>query len=371
MIARNITSRDMLRLLTCEQLLGCSRLTPDMRYAQAVAAQQLRNFFFTATLQPYSVAFLFPGGTRLLARTPIFADPLLVTEIISLYDMEQSLSQQFLSLEVLEYGGQERSVGLDHFGLSGYVPQRYLISHEKNRSVQAASGTGLASFDLQSRFVGYVPRLLAPGQQLEFDWTNIVTAAHIEAPSTTRLFLQAGLRAVRALLPDNPYAKFSTIADRQICDYIKGSSPETFFLEARLEFADFPAAGATVTIKTPQMDRPLLVLGASSNLEGAQAELRDESEYYTFTFADVPITQVPGVALYNAPPLALWASNSDLRNISTYNMFPVPHLLERGAQLIIKLTNGLTPNNTVGGFAETMLTRGEQAARIVFLCRTV
>lgn len=478
-MAKNFTARDMLRFQTCEQLEGCSRLTPAMRYDQAVIAQKLRNFFFTSTLQPSGSL---DPNLRLLARTPAFSDAIVLTDIISMFDYPQSftpLGSEFpIPLEIFEYGGQERSYGLDYFGLTGRVAQRYIMKHEKNRSIAAGFVAPNAVPDLQGRFVNHLPRLLTPFQQLEFDYTafhptaatgtiqftgnpgdtetltvngvvftwllapavgtdiqiggsaaataantlavlqasidplltvarytsdfnpiiiNVTfkipgtagnaftlsdTSAVVVTPATltggtsaaardnVNLFLQSGLRGVRALGADNPYSYFTASTDREIRDYISGTQPETFFLEATLPIASFPALGATVQIKTPQMERPLLVLGATSNVEGVQAELVDESKYYTFTFADKPISLVAGIPLYKAPPLSVWACNSDFRNPNTYNMWAVPHLLERGSQLIIRLTNGLTPDTT-GTFTESIRTKSEQDARIVFLCRTV
>lgn len=362
---RNLTARDMLRFQTCEQLLGYNQLTADERYAQARQAQQLRNFWFTATAFPDANGSPTNYAT---ARTPTFSDPLVIADIISLFDLTTTLSIPLsFPLEVWEYGGLDRAVGLDYFGMSGPCQQRYLLKHEKNYSRLINNGVFPDDYiDLPPFYIGHVPRLLAPYQQLEFRWLDF-------GPDTlnNEIFsfcMQSGLRAVRALPADNPYSYFTTPTDADIKNYIANSRPETFFLEATLPLARFPAVGATVQIKTPQMERPLLILGAISNVEGVQAELIDESKYYVFTHVDPPRAGVP--LRFKAPPLALWANNGDFRNTNLYNMWPVPHLLERGAQLIINLTNGLQPD-VAGVFQDTILTRSEQAARIVFLCRTV
>jgi len=358
MSARTITSREMLRYQTCEQLLGCNNLTPQVRYDQARVAQCLRNFFFTATLHPDAAPVIDRG---IISRTPAYSEPLVLTDLISMFEPEAGIEPNFQGLEVFEYGGQERSSGLDYFGLSGRVPQRYILKHEKNHSVVSSD---VGALDRQGRYIGYVPRLLAPYQQLGFNY-GALTAGILERP-----FLQVGLRSVRALTADNPYAHFSRSTEASLRRYIDGSVPETFFLEATLPLASFPAVGATAQIKTPQMERPLLVLGATSNVEGVQAELVDESKYYVFTSTDVPLNAQPQIPLYKSVPLSLWACNSDFRNYNIYNMWAVPHLLEPGTQFVIRITNGLTPD-LLGAFTETILTRSEQPLRIVFLCRTV
>lgn len=471
---RNLNARDMLRFQTCEALLGCNQLTQELRYEQVRMTRRLRNFFFTATHHP--VVNPLPNQ-RLLARTPTFSDPLIITEIISLFDFS-TVDPQTLPVEVFEYGGRERSLGLDYFGLSGRVPQRYILKHEKNRSIEAGFVAPAGEPDLQGRYIGYIPRLLAPFQQLEFDWTayhpgfatgfiavgvanpangetltvngvlftfvnvlvnptdiligatgpetiaNIfaelsasanpaITAATYEANDSqvlitfgvsgpvgnaftlattavnvtlngatltggslaaatdaVNLHLQSGVRSVRVLPNDNPYAYAGASNDAAIRNYIEGSEPETFFLEAVLPFPNFPAVGGTIQIKTPQMERPLMVLGASTNLEGVQADLVDESKYYQFTVADQPLTKQPLVPLYKSPPLSLWAANADFRNYNLYHMWAVPHLLDRGCQFVIKITNGLTPD-TAGTFTEIARTKSEQYGRITFLCRTV
>lgn len=356
----------MLRFQACEQLLGCSDLTPEMRYQQARIAQKLRNFWTTATLQPRAAAPNSPTGVRLLARTPALSNAMVLTDIMSMFELEARFSPFFVVLEVLEYGGQEHSNGLDYFGLSGKIPQNYLLKHEKNSSIAVVGIGGPFSGAPSGRHIACIPRLIAPYQQLEFDWTNTGAGG----VGTDELFLQAGLRMVVPLKEDNSYSYFTTSTDQEIKSYIANNRPETFFMEAQLPFANFPAVGATVSIKTPQQERPLLILGASSNVEGVQAELVDESKYYTFTLADDPLSKTAAIPLYKAPPLALWACNGDMRNRNIYNMWPVPHLLDRGTQLVIRITNGLTPDST-GTFRETIDTRSTQAARITFLCRTV
>jgi hypothetical protein len=369
MSQRTITAREMLRFQACEQMLGCSQLTPEMRYEQALTAQRMRNFWSTATLQPRQSIIGTPVNKDIITRSPAFSDPLILTDLINLYDAGFSIGSGIdrFQMEVFEYGGEERSFGVDYFGLSGKVPQRYILKHEKNRSTRANPGGAVPDpqGDLPGRHIDFMPRLLAPYQQLEFRWN-----ASGGTLVTTRFFLQVGMRTVRCLAEDNPYSYFTGATDRAIRNYIDGSTPETFFLEVQLPRANFPAVGATVEIRTPQMERPLLILGATSNVEGCQAELYDETKLYTFTFADIPTARIAGIPLYKAPPLALWACNSDLRNYNLYNMWPVPHLLESGTRLIVRLTNGLTPDEA-GVFQETMLTRSEQPGRIAFICRTV
>lgn len=388
--AKNSTDRDMLRLMTTQQLRKAANLgegvslTPDERYTQARFAQQMRNFWFTATGAPLRNT---NGGAALstFATTNTYAEALIITDILSHQDYK------FDTTNPLDWPGQATNLsrfllrivrdsgaayGEDYFGLDGPVGQEFITKHEKNNAqgiptITLAGATRL--FDTQSKFLGLVPRLLAPYETLRATWVTNVNNDFADLGNNA-FSPQLGFRAVKALLADNPYSYFSERLDKEIKRYIAETVPETFFLELTFPFANLQARGANLqlVVETDQQQRPLLVLGACSNLEGAQARLEDRSKSYRFTSLDQQTwaTLANLNPLYKDVPLNLWAPNTDMRATNLYNMWPVPHLLEPGATLRVTLSNGLMPN-LVQVAQQAAATRNAQDVRITFLCRTV
>jgi len=189
------------------------------------------------------------------------------------------------------------------------------------------------------------------------------------------VFPHVGFRGLRVLQESDPYATLDNLATRSITNYINGANPETFFLEVKTTLASLGAIGTgSVDLRTAQQDRPLLVLGAASNVDGCQIRMSSEKDYYQFTYQEKPAAmQFPDAATYHDPPLMLIAPNTDYRNTSLFNMWPVPHLLEAGDSFKIKLSNGCLPGDAsnTGTLTQAANTRGEQDVRITFICRTV
>jgi hypothetical protein len=361
MFKKNLSSRDFQKILTCETL-GEGRLSRKERLEQARFAQKVRNCWFTATANLPEAATI--DGFPLQGKTPSFGDAVILTDILSMVDYVNDVGSmnipRFL-LQLRSYGGQV-SDGEDFFGLAAFAPQEFITKHEKNRGTL---GVANELTDTQDKWLEFVPRMLRPYERIQVKWQTELAegAGHFWFP-------QLGFRGVRTLKPDNPYSYLTTLASQQIQEYIAGSAPDTFFLEVQIPFASLPASGASITVKTDPMNRPLLVLGAASNLAGCQADLFDDGEYYQFTRLDAQASS-PLWPAYNSPPLSLWAPDTDFRNTNLFNMWPVPHLLERSAQLRIVLTNGLMPEVFTHTFQQLASTRSSQPAIITFVCRTV
>lgn len=371
MIKKNLTSRDFLRIRSSELLNSAIALTNEERWQQAVSAKTTRNFWFTASSFPFTSGV--GTAVKIGAETPRFAEPVIVTDVLAMFDYKfhvdtASAMQARNQLQLKRFGSDGASNGEDLFGLTGLVAADFITKHEKNRS-QAIMLTGVADpvDDTQPKWLPFVPRLLRPYDFLQAEWQyNNGTLSKEDA-----WMLQLGFRGVRVMQVDSPYRYILEGPATQIKNYIAAMRPETFFLEIDFPFASLPAPGVgPFVVKTPQMGRPLLILGATSNLEGVQCNLYEEGSYYRFTYLDQ--RPAPDEAPTTAPPLSLWCPDSDFRNTNLYNMWPVPHLLEPGAQLRLELTNGLIPTPTLPEvWQQVAKTRSSQNVKITFVCRTV
>lgn len=365
---KNTTAKEFFKAQCIEALDHKAALTIEERYQQVKFAQRVRNFWFTATSPPFSATGDY--GPR-IAATPRLSEPVVITDILSMFDYTDSTSFGVPGLEppgrillqVMEYGGKSGAYGEAFWGLSAPTFQEFLVKHEKTNSQTALSTIA----DIQGKLLNFVPRLLEPYQALQvtFDPNTALDLQLLAQP-------QLGFRAVRALPLDDTYAYLKQRADVSVNNYVKGSNPVTFLMELQIPFAQLPTLGKTAVFKTEQNDRPLLVLGACSNIEGAQGGLYDEAQYYNFTLIDQPLNYPNKTPFYTDVPLSLWAPNTDFRTANLFNIWPVAHFLEPGAQLRVTLTSGLIAQfDPAGGFfTQSLATRSSQAARITFLCRT-
>lgn len=377
MFQRTTTERDFLKTRANQILTGQSRLTPEQRYNEARQARQFRNFWFTATTQydTNTIDEASNSGT-VQATTPRFSEPMIITEILNLVDFgladpstPPNLNPPTL-MQLTEYGGEARAFGQDYFGASELLPSRYLLHHEKNRMTTVNNDCGP---DVQEKYLPFVPRLIHPFMYLRavFNFNGLFTPG---GPNLTFApILQLGFRAIKAVGRENPYSYLPKAADDQIRNYINTSDPETFYLTIEtLKGSDLRvllASVGTIDLKTPQQDRPLLILGATTNIVGAQASLESDAEYYKFTYLD---NQPSGPAFFHylRVPLNLWATIEPFRNVNSFNMWPLPHLLLPGGQLKVTLSD-LWPFSYGVGEEGIISTPGDTPCRITFLCRTV
>lgn len=382
LFSRNITSRDFCKLLTCEQLLKTSQLPASVRYEQARFAQSVRNFWFTATGQQIVVATsLTPQGQPIsIASTPRFSEPVIITDVLAMVDYKynddlveytRAPNLPRFNLTMTSYGGESKSLGEDFFGLTGPVGQEYITRWERNDSIGILTSLPQRLLQPDAKLLPFVPRLLAPYETIQIGFQSL-TQPSVAPPFEFAWNPQLWFRAVRVIREDNPYRYFSNTLERRIQNQIRGAVPETFYLDLEFPHANLPVLnGPAVTVKTPQMDRPLLVLGASCNVEGLQADLWDDSKYYQFTHLDEPLASPK---FYQAPPLNMWCPRVEHRNNNSFNMFPVPHLLEPDAMFRLELFNGLNPQLAAappGSFVQEADTENNQPVRITFICRSV
>lgn len=359
---RNLTSKDFFRLLSSQWLTGSNQLTAEARYEQARWVQRCRNFFFTASCPvptAIPVGNVYPG--KLIGMTSRFSDAVILTDALTMVDRGTGgATTASPLLEVFDIGGERNAYGDDYFGLSGPVPHEYLLKHERNADVTAAAAV---LPDRPAKWLGFIPRILKPNQVLRVEYSSVPS----DYPQ-----LQIGFRGLRVLEKDNPYQYLSTDEDTRLRRYIAQVDPQTFFMDVTVPVATVRAATLNpVKLRTPQQERPLLILGATCNLQGAQGALYDESKQYRFDLPDTPLDLTQSVRQgYRAVPLNLWAPNSEMHNPDTYNVFPVPHFLAPGSVLRIELTDGLMPDNA-GANLQRSVTPSSQDVRITFLCRTV
>lgn len=384
---RNLTATDFLRIRTCDAFassLSNSVLTAAARMAQVEVAKACRNFWFTSTLQSKKLGSAAGVGTvdkagltsSVISVTPRFSTPIIITDILSLYEpcfaSQNSNAEPTvftnMGVDIQQYGGEGNAYGRDFFGVYDVPLLSWLVlSHERNRT-NLTLDAQIEVPELMDKRITFVPHLLRPYESLRVTYSlarNFIINFAIAMP-------HIGVRGVRALSLNNPYANLSALARQQVMSYINGSDPDTFLMEVRTPLASLGAINTGfVELRTPQQGRPLFILGAASNVDGCQVRVTDESGYYQFTFQEKPDPTFTAAQSYTDPPLALVAPNTDYRNTDLFNMWPVPHFLEPNTVLRIRLNNGCFPGiQSTGGLLQAASTRNDQDVRITFLCRT-
>lgn len=211
-----------------------------------------------------------------------------------------------------------------------------------------------------------------------------IHASTVTSGGRTAYNPEADFRAVQVLNAADPYGQLCGRLKSQVCNYIKGYDSETFILDLEIPTANLPAATATIAYTTPLQERPLLIYGIATNINGAQIALRDPSVQWDFAIDPKPPTiainngaVVPGAyPALRGVPINVLCGNGDLTMHEAYHMLPVPHLLEPNTGLTVKLTNGLRPTGVGGAYAQSIDTNNNQGhstgnGHIAFLCRTV
>lgn len=207
-------------------------------------------------------------------------------------------------------------------------------------------------------------------------------------PSTVvraRYNAEADFRGIQVLQESDPYGQLCGNLHEAVCRYISGSEPETFILDLEVPTTSFPASGDTAVFNVEAQERPLLIYGIGTNINGAQISMRDPSCQWEFAVVN-PVTPtevinagVLGPGLYpnmQGVPINVMCGNGDLTYHEAYNMLPVPHLLAPNTSLAVRLLNGLRPDGTTGAYTQTMNTTSNFGnstgnGHIAFLCRTV
>lgn len=352
--------------------LGGEGVPAKSRFEDAVKARKCRNLVFNAMAPVITDAGgAIPADTIVQAKTQPFATPVIVTDILNFDEPVVSGFYFGVVWQMVRLFTSGAGIQQDFFGAGNFTNSLMTFGHyQSNATVDA---------DAPSIKQHFMPYLLQPNEIFEINWEfmDVGTARSLVNP-------ELGFRGVKILGQNDAYGDLCGKLKEQVCNYIKRYDTETSLLIKRLALADFPAAGATVTLNTEIQERPLLIYGVATNINGAQMQLYDSSVYWRFAVPPtVPLTAIsggvqvagsyPNIA---STPINLLTGNADLTFHEAYYMFPVPHLLAPNVSLQIELTNGLRPDGTTGVFTQTMNTvnnegRSTGEGYVTFLCRSV
>lgn len=368
--------------------MGQPGLTKAQRLNEVIRARRCRNIFWNAIAPiAFDVPFFPPTPPTLQAITRQFGFPIIVTDILNY--SEANIIQTGATFIGISYELRVFLAGLgnkeDFFGCADAPLASFLtLNHEQNANPNNDIA-GADALDWPSVKINFAPFLQRVGQTFEFNWFLI---GALDTAPETQINCEADFRGITVLPTSDPYACLHDRAKSAVCSYIDSQEPETFLLNVRVPVADFPAPGESIALVTEPQDRPLLILGAGSNIDGAQLELRDLGCQWDFTvkpqpsplaFDGVTGTFVNAISPpLNGVPLYLVAPDTRMTNRDAYNLFSVPHFLEPLTSLQIRLTNGLHPNGNAATYQQVMETNGamgrvfeEGPGHITFLCRTV
>lgn len=361
--------------------LGQPGLSKAQRLRDVNDARRCRNIFFNA-IAPVAFGLPFPSSVQLQATSRAFGFPIIITDILNY--TEALITGNWFSGVNFELQVYLTGVGAkeDFFGVAASPLPSYLtLGHDANATPLA----GFNGLDGPSTKINFVPFILKTNQVFEFNW-NIV--APLGDPPGTEINCEADFRGVVVLPESDPYACLKGRVRDSVCAYIDRHEPQTFLLDIPVPINQFPAAGVTVAFPAELQDRPLLILGIGSNIDGAQVNVRDVA--CQWDFCTPPI--MPRLAFNGATglfvnglyakmagvPLYLIAPDTRMTFRDAYNLLPIPHFLEPGGLLEFRLTNGLRPRGSAATYQQAMTTNGamgtafaEGGGHITVLCRTV
>lgn len=367
-----IGSKEVLRHLINREL-GGEGVPAKSRFEDAVKARRCRNLVFNAM----APVITDDGGaiaadTIVQAKTQPFASPVIVTDILNFDEPVQEGFYFGVVWQMVRLFTSGAGLQQDFFGAGNFTNSLMTFGHyQSNATVDT---------DAPSIKQHFMPYILQPNEIFEVSWEFMdVNIARDQVNP------ELGFRAVKVLGQDDVYGQLCGKLKEQVCNYIKRYDTETSFLIKKLAIADFPAAGATVTLNTEIQERPLLVYGIATNINGAQMQVYDSSVFWRFAVPPtVPQTtinagaQVAGIyPNITSTPINLLAGNADLTWHEAYYMFPVPHLLAPNVSLQIQLTNGLRPTGLAPAtFTQTMNTinnenRSTGEGYVTLICRSV
>lgn len=358
-----------------EKMLGGDGLSPARRMDEVILARRCRNIFFNALAPEVGSSGGVAPDTIVEAQTQQYGFPIIVTDILNysgnLLNLTFFQGPNFL----VRLFTTEDSAGVDFFGSDNLTDVVQTLKHDRN----SFSPTIV---DGPSNEVRFMPYLLKVGQTLRARW-NVLGFAGPGA-----LFWvcpELDLRGVTVLPERDPYACLSGRVYEAVCEQIASREPETVILDITVPAA-FATAGASQEFVTEPQQRPLLVYGIGTNINGVQVQIRDLATQWQFCSAGPQSTiamdggaPVPfvGPSLQFGIPIYLAASNSEITNRDAYHMLAVPHFLEPNNSLAFKLTSGLRPNAlTPGLYQQAYNTNGlfgvgNDVGRISLLCRTI
>lgn len=367
-----IGSKEVLRHLINRQLVGGEGVPAISRFEDAVKARRCRNVCFAA-MGPVITdsGGAIPADTLVQAKTPPFAAPVIVTDILNFDEPVVSGFYFGVVWQLVRLFTSGAGIQQDFFGAGNLTNSLMTLGHYQSNAT--------ADTDAPSIKNHFMPYLLQPNEIFEINWEfmDVNTARSQVNP-------ELHFRGVQVLGSNDAYGQLCGTLKEQVCNYIKRYDTETTFLVKKLPLASFPAAGTMITLNTDLQERPLLILGVATNINGAQFQLYDNSVFWRFCVPPVkPQTTISGGAQVAGNygniaslPINVLSSNSDLTLHEAYYMFPVPHLLAPNTALQIQLINGLRPNGLTGAFTQAMNTTNNVGVStgegyITFLCRSV
>lgn len=356
-----------------ERQLGGTGLTSAQRMTDAIRARRCRNVFFNAMGPVVDKATALPD-VIVQAQTKITASPVIVTDMLNFDEPYRTGFYPGVIWELARVFTSGVGFQEDFFGAGNFLCSLFTMGHYQSNPAQ---DTDAPSIKQQ-----FMPFLLRPGQIFQFNWELLDFAS---VPGASVAFNpEADLRGLQVLKPDDELGFLCGTLRQQVCSYIEKWDAETFILDLHIPTASFPAAGATRVYSTPLQERPLLVYGIGTNINGAQVLMRDDNLRWEFVAPPTPPrkTVVAGVltpGVYpnvNGIPLNIVANNGDATVHEAYNMLPVPHLLAPNTSLSFYLTNGLRPDGLTGAYQQAMDTQSNSQhetgdGHIALLCRTV
>lgn len=366
-----IGSKEVFRHLVNRQL-GLEGVPARSRFEDVIKARRCRNICFAA-MGPVitNAGGAIPADLLVQAKTTPFASSVIVTDILNFDEPVRSGFYFGVVWQMIRLFTSGAGLQQDFFGAGNLTNSLMTLGHYQSNAT--------LNTDAPSIKQHFMPYLLQPNEIFEVNWEFMDVGV-----ARARVNPEIDFRGVQVLSANDVYGQLCGKLKEQVCNYIKSYDTETFFLTRKLPLASFPAAGATVTLDTEIQERPLLVLGIATNINGAQFQLYDNSVFWRFCVPPIkPQTTINAGASVagNYPniasmPINVLTANSDLTFHEAYYMFPVPHLLAPNTGLQIQLTNGLRPDGLTATFIQTMNTTNNEGRStgegyITFMCRSV
>lgn len=367
-----IGPKEVFRHLVNRQLLGGAGVPAVSRFEDAVKARRCRNLCFSAVAPVITNAGgAIPADTLVQAKTQPFASPVIVTDILNFDEPVRAGFYFGVVWQMVRLFTSGAGLQQDFFGAGNLTNSLMTFGHYQSNATISTDAPSIKNH--------FMPYLLQPNEIFEVTWEfmDLDVARDQVNP-------ELDFRGVQVLGQGDVYGQLCGKLKEQVCAYIKRYDTETSLLTIRVPLADFPAAGRTLTLNTEIQERPLLVLGIATNINGAQFQLYDNSVFWRFCVPPVtPMTTIDaGVSVAGnygnivSLPINAFTGNADLTFHEAYYMFPVPHLLAPNTTLQVELTNGLRSDGLTGTFTQTMNTinnnnRSTGEGYITFLCRTV
>lgn len=361
-----------------EKTLGNGGFTVQRRTDEVMLARRCRNIFFNALAPEVgrTGAGVVPN-TIVEAQTQQYGFPIIVTDVFNYAGNLLNLSYWQNPNFLVRLFTTEDSAGVDFFGSDNLTDVVQTLTHMRN----SFSPTIVDGPSNQCRFMPY---LLRVGQTIRARW-NILS---FTSPGTVFWVCpELDFRGVTVLPERDPYACLTGRVYDTVCEYIATSEPETVILDLTVPAVSLSGTiGEAREFATEPQQRPLLVYGIATNINGVQLQIRDLATQWQFCSvgpqstvamsAGVPVPFI-GPSLQGGVPIYLGASNSELTNRDAYHMLAVPHFLEPNNSLVFRLTNGLRPNAVTANVYQQVYNvnglfgLGNEEGRISLLCRTI